>query len=95
MNSLPSGKVTPSAQASSFSLSLDVTVAANAHASTVIPLVGPATEITEGAATVWKAGSFVPGTAGIDFCKIGARVSGSGAWIRHLLILFDLADQCA
>ena len=47
-----------------FGLSMDVTVAANARATTIVPLVSsPLVTIVEGTSVIWKQGAYVAGAA--------------------------------
>lgn len=66
---------------SSVVVTVDVDVAANAVATTAVPVIGNAAAvvITEAGVAVWKAGAFVPGVAGVT----GAAVIGDVIEIRH------------
>ena len=71
-----------SKKGSSVVVTVDVDVAANAIATTAVPVSGNAAAvvITEaGGAAVWKAGSYVPGVAGVT----GAAVVGDVIEIQH------------
>jgi hypothetical protein len=62
-----------------FSLSMDVTVAANSKETTVVPLVGSAVEITEGGTSLWKSGAYVPGVKGV----VGAALVDGAVAVEH------------
>jgi hypothetical protein len=64
-----------------FGLSMDVTVAANARATTIVPLVSsPLVTIVEGTSVIWKQGAYVAGAAvGVT----AARKVGDAVEIEH------------
>jgi hypothetical protein len=63
----------------SFSLSMDVTVAANSKATTMVPLVGSTVEIIEGGTSLWKSGVYVPGVKGV----VGAALVDGAVAVEH------------
>ena len=75
-----------SSDAGGFTLRMDVTVAANSRATTIVPLVNSAAvTIAEGSTTIWKDGGYVAsGAVGVTGAtKVGDTVAiehGSGTY---------------